>query len=123
MTDNLFVSPVPQMESSFAIATVQAVHGDGIQLVFDGEEIPTNKKYKVLKSCSARAGDKVLCAKASGTCVVLGVIAAKSQIIADGVQSADDPKDFIKLTYNPTQKVYAVASVLNDQYWRDFYSL
>lgn len=38
MTDNLFVSPVPQMESSFAIATVQAVHADGIQLVLTGKK-------------------------------------------------------------------------------------
>ncbi len=123
MTDNPFVFSEPQKESPFAIAIIHAVHADGLQLVFDGEANSSGKKYKVLKSCMARAGDRVLCAKASGTYVVLGVIATKASIVADGIQSVDDPLDYIKLTYNPTKKVYAVTSARNDPYWRDFYEV
>lgn len=52
------------------IATVADVSGTKMQLRFDGEETPSGKYYRGIAVCAA--GKRVLCARVSGTYVVLG---------------------------------------------------
>lgn len=51
-------------------ATVMYVFPDGLVLIFDGETVPTNKKYKYNKSIDFVSGQRVKVAKVSGTYVV-----------------------------------------------------
>lgn len=44
----------------------------GSTLLFDGESEATTKRYKRLYSANLSAGYRVLCAKVSGTYVILG---------------------------------------------------
>lgn len=54
------------------IATVTAVSGTKMRLQFDGEEAASEKYYRGLVTASV--GKRVLCARVSGTYVVLGAI-------------------------------------------------
>ena len=51
-------------------ATVAAVYGDGLSLLFDGDDTPTQKHYKCNKSVVFAAGDRVHLAFESGTYIV-----------------------------------------------------
>lgn len=51
-------------------ATVGAVYNDGVSLIFDGEETPTEKHYKVNAFVVFKANDRVRIIKDSGTYVV-----------------------------------------------------
>lgn len=52
------------------IATVTAVSGKKMRLQFEGEDNASNKYYRGIATVSA--GKRVLCARVSGTYVVLG---------------------------------------------------
>lgn len=58
--------------SSFA--TIGAVYEDGVSLIFDGEEQPSDKHYKVNSSVFFSAGDRVKILPDSGTYVVEYVV-------------------------------------------------
>ena len=51
-------------------ATIGAIYEDGVTLIFDGQEEPTEKHYKVNTSVVFAAGDRVKICKDSGTYVV-----------------------------------------------------
>ena len=57
-----------------AFATVGDVYADGISLIFDGEEAPTEKHYKCNTSVIFHAGDRVRILEDSGTFVVEYVV-------------------------------------------------
>lgn len=54
------------------IAVVKGVSGSKMQLLFDGEPTASDKYYRGLATVSV--GSRVLCARVSGTYVVLGEI-------------------------------------------------
>lgn len=54
------------------IAVVKGVSGSKMQLLFDGEKTASDKYYRGLSTVSV--GKRVLCARVSGTYVVLGEI-------------------------------------------------
>ena len=56
------------MISNFA--TVGAVYADGISLIFDGQETPSQKHYKCNTSVTFTPGDRVKIFSVSGTYVV-----------------------------------------------------
>lgn len=58
------------------IFTAQAVDvtAEGVTLILPGSTQATQKHYRRLASASVAAGDRVLCARDSGTIVVLGKI-------------------------------------------------
>ena len=58
------------------IFTAQAadVSSDGVTLILPNQTQPTHKAYRRLASAAIAAGDRVLCARDSGTIVVLGKI-------------------------------------------------
>lgn len=58
------------------IFTAQAVEvtAEGVTLILPGDTQATQKHYRRLASASVAAGDRVLCARDSGTIVVLGKI-------------------------------------------------
>ena len=61
----------------FTIATAaSAVSSYKVQLKFDGETASSGKYYKVIYTSGISSGSRVLCARVSGTWVVLGVIRA-----------------------------------------------
>jgi len=55
-------------------ATIGAVYSDGVSLLFDGEDEPSAKHYKVNTFFKYSAGQRVYIAKDSGTYVVLCAI-------------------------------------------------
>lgn len=58
------------------LATVGAVYNDGLTLIFDGQEAPTEKHYKCNTSVTFKAGDRVKVARISGSYVVEYVVGA-----------------------------------------------
>lgn len=58
----------------YIVATVADVSAEGVALILPGQTSATQKRYKRLASASVGAGDPVLCARVSGTIVVLGKI-------------------------------------------------
>lgn len=53
------------------IATVQSVSGGKAVLLFDGEDAASTKPYKTNADVTFAAGDRVLCARVSGSYVVM----------------------------------------------------
>lgn len=56
------------------LGTVYDVTSDGVRITFDGNDSPTNKRYKRLNSASLSSGDRILAVKQSGTYIILGKI-------------------------------------------------
>lgn len=48
----------------------------GVKLIFPGMAAATQKEYKIVQGVTVTAGDLVVCARLSGTYVVLGVVTA-----------------------------------------------
>lgn len=55
-------------------AQAAAVTAEGVTLILPDQTEPTRKAYRRLASASVAAGDRVLCARDSGTIVVLDKI-------------------------------------------------
>ena len=53
-----------------SFATVAAVYDDGISLLFDGSETPSQKHYKCNRALAFAVGDRVHLAYESGTYIV-----------------------------------------------------
>ena len=53
-----------------SFATVAAVYDDGISLLFDGNENPSQKHYKCNRALAFAVGDRVHLAYESGTYIV-----------------------------------------------------
>lgn len=56
------------------LATVSSYDSTGVSLLIDGEDTPTIKKYKWLKSYTPANGQRVLVARVNGSYVILGRI-------------------------------------------------
>ena len=46
----------------------------GVKLILPGQTTATQKEYKIVEGVSVTAGSLVVCARLSGTYVVLGVV-------------------------------------------------
>lgn len=57
--------------ASWAIATVDAVHADGLSLIFPGESAAGGKHYKRNTSVTFTAGSLVLVIRTSGTYIAV----------------------------------------------------
>ena len=55
-------------------ATAAEITAEGVTLILPGQTQATRKPYRRLASASVAAGDRVLCARDSGTIVVLDKI-------------------------------------------------
>ena len=55
---------------SYSFATIDQIYGDGITLIFDGEETASEKHYKCNSFCIFAPGQRVRVIKDSGTYVV-----------------------------------------------------
>lgn len=55
-------------------AVAAEITAEGVTLILPGQTEATHKAYKRLASATVAAGDRVLCARDSGTIVVLGKI-------------------------------------------------
>lgn len=62
------------MSNQIFVATAAAVTAEGVTLILPDQTQPTRKPYRRLASASVAAGDRVLCARDSGTIVVLDKI-------------------------------------------------
>ncbi len=62
--------------SEHAFAVVESVEKDGLRLKFDGEESAGEKHYKCNTFFIFRPGDRVYCAKDSGSYVAICKIGA-----------------------------------------------
>lgn len=56
-------------------AVIGTVSASGATLVLPGMEDETQKSYKALAGVTVTAGDMAICAKISGTYVILGLLA------------------------------------------------
>ena len=55
-------------------AVVEEITAEGVTLILPGQTEATHKAYNRLASATVAAGDQVLCARDSGTIMVLGKI-------------------------------------------------
>ncbi len=69
MDENLFV-PAETEKKQINFATVAEIYDDGISLVFDGEESPSEKHYKCNSFVVFEKGDRVRISEDSGTYIV-----------------------------------------------------
>lgn len=69
MDENLFV-PVETEKKQINFATVAEIYEDGISLIFDGEESPSEKHYRCNSFIVFTKGDRVRIAEDSGTYIV-----------------------------------------------------
>lgn len=74
-------------QEKFYFATVGKVYADGITLVFDGTDAPSEKHYKANTSVTFRAGDRVKIFPTSGTYVV-------EYIVGDPIYSGSDHEHY-----------------------------
>ena len=57
------------------LGTISAVDADnGLQLIIDGEDMPTTKKYTYMASYVPTANDRVLIEEISGSYVIMGKV-------------------------------------------------
>lgn len=57
------------------LGTISAVDADnGLQLIIDGEDLPTTKKYTYMASYVPTANDRVLIEEISGSYVIMGKV-------------------------------------------------
>lgn len=68
----------PQQDASYQMATIGMVESDGVTLIFDGEESPSEKHYKVNAGAQLAAGQRVLVQAVAGSYVVLCAVGAPS---------------------------------------------
>lgn len=64
----------PGGEYNFRMATVVSATESTAKVKFDGDDTSSAKEFKRLCGVSVSAGDRVLCAKISGTYIVLGTV-------------------------------------------------
>jgi len=117
-------------------ATIGTVYEDGVTLIFEQGGKESVKHYSVNRSIVFKQGDLVKVLYASGTYVVEYPIGkpitalhadtatsaetaqkADSAGVAMGLQSNDDDADSIRLTYNPSKKVFAALSNKHTSTW------
>ena len=67
--ENLFV-PIEAEKKQINFATVSEIFDDGLSLIFDGEESPSEKHYKCNSFVVFAKGDRVRIAEDSGTYIV-----------------------------------------------------
>lgn len=68
----------PQQDAGYQMATIGTVESDGVTLIFDGEESPSEKHYKVNAGAQLAAGQRVLVQAVAGSYVVLCAVGAPS---------------------------------------------
>lgn len=122
-------------------ATIGTVYEDGVTLIFEQGGKESVKHYSVNRSIVFRPGDLVKLFYASGTYVAEYPIGkpitelhadtattattaetaqkADSADVAMGLKSNDDANDSIRLTYNPSKRVFAALSSKYTSTWTD----
>lgn len=105
--ENLFVQEHPE-KKTVNFATVAEIYDDGISLIFDGEETPSEKHYKCNSFIVFVKGDRVRIAEDSGSYVVeypvgnprksFEVDYAKTSGTADSAKTAETAKKADKAT-------------------------
>lgn len=61
-------------DGCFRMAKVISYTADKAVVQFDGEDTASTKAYKRIYNTTIASGDRVLCARVSGTYVVIGII-------------------------------------------------
>lgn len=71
------------------LGTISAVDADnGLQLIIDGEDLPTTKKYTYMASYVPTANDRVLIEEISGSYVIMGKVI--NEVSASGIARMAD---------------------------------
>ena len=80
------------------LGTISAVDNDnGLQLIIDGEDTPTTKKYTYMSSYVPQANDRVLIEEISGSYVIMGKVI--SDITDSGkARTADNATNAVNAT-------------------------
>lgn len=68
----------PQQDAGYQMATIGTVEPDGVTLIFDGEESPSEKHYKVNVGAQLAAGQRVLVQAVAGSYIVLCAVGVPS---------------------------------------------
>ena len=77
MTPDVFLNILQNKdkEDVYKLGKVNPAHMEGRpSVIFDGENIPSKKKYPYLSSYTPKGSDRVLMLKVSGTYVILGKV-------------------------------------------------
>lgn len=91
---------VDQEPADAAFATIGQVYGDGVSLIFDGQESATQKHYKCNRFGKFSAGDRVKIIRDSNTYVVeYPVGAPQTSLTADYATSAGRASNATNASY------------------------
>lgn len=80
------------------LGTISAVDNDnGLQLIIDGEDLPTTKKYTYMASYVPAANDRVLIEEISGSYVIMGKVI--NEVASSGIaRQADNATNAVNAT-------------------------
>ena len=100
------------------LGTISAVDAsNGLQLIIDGEDTPTTKKYTYMASYVPTANDRVLIEEISGSYVIMGKVI--SDVASSGIArqaanatNADSATTADNLTGASTQQIKAVTNIV-----------
>lgn len=92
------VEETTQEEVERHFATIGAVYEDGVSLIFDGEDAPTEKHYLCNTSAFFSAGDRVKILPDSGTYVVEYVVGSPKQSEVVGIPSGGSTGQILQKT-------------------------
>lgn len=113
--DSLFVTsieiPDENLPENF-LATVGAVHDDGLSLILDGQTEATAKHYKCNTSATFAAGDRVKVARISGSYIVEYVVGPPSS----GGGSTDYQDRIVKNGYGVRMNGKFLLGIHGDEY-------
>lgn len=73
-------SVLNKAEETYQMATIGSVEDDGVTLIFDGEDSPTEKHYKVNTGAVLEAGQRVVIQSIAGSYVVMFPVGSPSKI-------------------------------------------
>lgn len=95
------------------LGTISAVDNDnGLQLIIDGEDDPTTKKYTYMASYVPTANDRVLIEEIGGSYVIMGKVI--SDMASSGIaRQADNATNAVNATNADTALTADSASVSN----------
>lgn len=113
--ENLFV-PQQTEKKQINFATVAAVHDDGLTLIFDGEQEPSEKHYKCNAFVVFQAGDRVRIIEDSGTYVAeypVGV--PKKTFVAEEAETAEKAETFSRRHTGSTLSFFNLTGATNQK--------
>ena len=96
------------------LGTISAVDADnGLQLIIDGEDLPTTKKYTYMASYVPTANDRVLIEEISGSYVIMGKVI--NEVSSSGIARTAETATNATNAENATNATNADSALVSDK--------